>query len=79
VKCEQEQSTSFSQRFSRSYGLLSFIACRVLGDTDKALVAIHNCQQAASRNPPHFESEGAFRSWLVRVLIDEALAIRRRM
>lgn len=78
MKCEQEQSTLFSQRFSRSYALLNFIACRVLGDEDKALVAIQNCRQAASRNPPHFEYEGAFRSWLVRILIDEALAIRRR-
>ena len=78
MKCEQEQST-FSQCFLRSYGLLNFIACRVLGDEDKALVAIQNCRQVASRNPPHFEYEGAFRSWLVRILIDEALAIRRRM
>jgi DNA-directed RNA polymerase specialized sigma24 family protein len=79
VKCEQEQSTTFSQRFSRSYGLLNFIACRVLGDEGKALVAIQNCHRAASRNPPHFEYEGAFRSWLVRILIDEALAVRRGM
>ena len=79
MKYEQEQSTIFSKRFLRSYGLLRFIACHVLGDEDKALVAIQNCRQAASHNPPHFESEGAFRSWLVRILIDEALAIRRRM
>ena len=57
--------------------MLNFIACRVLCDEGKALVAIQNCRQAASRNPPHFEYEGAFRSWLVRVLIDEALAILR--
>ena len=31
----------------------------------------------ASRNPPRFEYEGAFRSWQVRVLIDEALVILR--
>ena len=79
MKCEQEQSSVFCQRFLRSYGLLNFIACRLLGDEDKALVAIQNCRQAASRNPPHFEYEGAFRSWLVRILIDEALAVRRRM
>lgn len=79
MKCEQEKTTTFSQRFSRSYALLNFIACRVLGDEDKALVAIQNCREAASRNPPHFQSEGAFRSWLVRILIEEALAIRRRM
>ena len=37
-----------------------------------------NCRITASRNPPTFEYEGAFRSWLVRVLIDEALAIVRQ-
>jgi len=79
VKCEQEQFTIFSERFLRSYGLLNFIACRVLADEDKALLAIQNCREAASRNPPPFQSEGAFRSWLVRILIEEALAIRRRM
>ena len=75
VKREEEQSVIFVRRFLRSYRLLNFIACRVLGDEDSALVAILNCWRAASRNPPHFEYEGAFRSWLVRVLIDEALAI----
>jgi DNA-directed RNA polymerase specialized sigma24 family protein len=80
VKCEQEQSTTFCQRFSQSYGVLSFIARRVLGgDENKALLAIQNCRKTASRNPPHLEPEGAFRSWLVRILIEEALAIRRRM
>jgi len=33
--------------------------------------------RTASRNPPKFDSEGAFRSWLARVLIHEALAILR--
>ena len=40
-------------------------------------LAIQNCWRTASRNPPHFEYEGAFRSWLVRIIIDEALAILR--
>jgi hypothetical protein len=78
VKREEKQSVIFVWRFLRSYRLLNFIACRVLGDEDRALVAILNCWQAGSRNPPHFEYEGAFRSWLVRVLIDEALAILAR-
>ena len=36
---------------------------------------------AYSRPPitfPQFENEGAFRSWLVKVLIDEALLISKR-
>jgi hypothetical protein len=77
VKSEEEQSAIFVRRFLRTYRLLNFIACRVLGDRERAPIAILNCWQAASRNPPHFEYEGAFRSWLVRVLIDEALAILR--
>ena len=75
VKGEQEQPAIFVERFLRAYRLLDFIGCRVLCDKKRAQIAIHNCWQTASRNPPRFEYEGAFRSWLVRVLIDEALAI----
>jgi DNA-directed RNA polymerase specialized sigma24 family protein len=75
VKGEQERPEIFAQRFLRSYRLLHFIACRVLGDDEIAPIAIQNCWRTASRDSPHFEYEGAFRSWLVRVLIDEALAI----
>ena len=74
---DQEQSAIFAQRFLRSYRLLHFIACRVLGDQQRAPMAIEKCWLTASRNPLHFEYEGAFRSWLVRVLIDEALVILR--
>jgi len=59
-------------------GLLDFIACRVLRDKKRAQIAIHNCWQAAARNPPRFEFEGAFRSWLARVLIDEAFSSRAK-
>jgi hypothetical protein len=72
--CDNE-SAIFFQRFLRSYRLLDFIACRVLGDEKRATIAIQHCWRIASRNPPAFEYEGAFRSWLVRVLIDEAQAI----
>src|SRR5215467_7762045 len=76
VKSEQEQSAIFAERFLRAYRLLDFIACRVLCDEQRAHIAIDNCWRRASRNPPRFEYEGAFRSWLIRVLINEALAIR---
>jgi len=36
-----------------------------------------NCWLTTSRNPPELNYEGAFRSWLARVLIDEAIAILR--
>ena len=37
--------------------------------------AVQNCWIRASRNLPSFESEGPFRSWIVRILISEALSI----
>jgi DNA-directed RNA polymerase specialized sigma24 family protein len=64
--------------FSRCFGVLHFIACRVLGGPEGADLAIANCWVVASRSAPSFVSEGAFRSWLLRVLIDEALIIRRQ-
>ena len=67
----------FRVRFWRCQRLLHFIACRVLGGYERADEAVENCWLTASQNPPCFEYEGTFRSWLVRVLIDEALAILR--
>ncbi len=74
----QEHPVVFESRFSRCCPLLEFLACRILGGHEDVEMAVQNCRIAASRNPPRFEYEGAFRSWLVRVLIDEALAIRQR-
>jgi DNA-directed RNA polymerase specialized sigma24 family protein len=74
---QQENPAVFHARFSRCSRLLHFIACRVLGGCERAGEAIENSWLRASWNPPRFEYEGAFRSWLVRVLIDEALAILR--
>jgi DNA-directed RNA polymerase specialized sigma24 family protein len=39
-------------------------------------VCVQNCWIRACRNPQRFESEGAFRSWVLRLLISEALSIR---
>jgi DNA-directed RNA polymerase specialized sigma24 family protein len=68
----------FEDRFARCRRLLHFLAARILGSPDEAEDAVRNCRAAASRNPPSFESEGAFRSWLARILIDEACALIRR-
>ena len=73
----EEDPAVFGERFCRCQRLLHFIACRVLGSPERADDAIENCWLMASRNPPRFEYEGAFRSWLVRVLIDQALALLR--
>jgi DNA-directed RNA polymerase specialized sigma24 family protein len=73
----REGPVDFASRFSRCHHLLHFIACRVLGGAERGEDAIENCWRTASQNTPTFEYEGAFRSWLIRVLIDEALAILR--
>jgi hypothetical protein len=73
-----EDSALFDFRFSRSYRLMHFIACRILDDPEQATKAVENCRHSASVRAPRFEYEGAFRSWLARVLIDEALLLLGR-
>ena len=74
----RQQSAVFDARFSRCREMLHFLACRVLGSPERADDVVENCRVTASQNPPTFEYEGAFRSWLVRILIDEALVIVRQ-
>ena len=72
-----ERDIAFMERFWRRNSLLHFLAYRILGTHEGAGNAVENCRIVASRNPPGFEYEGAFRSWIARILIDEALAILR--
>lgn len=74
----QELSDVFEGRFLRCRPLLQFLAFRILGSHEEAKKAVQQCESRASRISPKFEYEGAFRSWLVRVLIDEAVAILRQ-
>ena len=76
-KFEQDSAT-FDARFWRCHSMLRLIAYRVLGNCERAEIAIRNCWLTASHYAPRFDSEGAFRSWLLRVLIDEALALVTR-
>jgi DNA-directed RNA polymerase specialized sigma24 family protein len=78
-KCREspEQTQGLASRFSRYRRLLYSLACSVLGDIQAAENALENWWRTASRSPTECDYEGAFRSWLVRVLIDEALAILR--
>jgi len=71
----QNETSAPDTQLSRYRGLLYFVASRVLEDRQGAEEAVENCLLAAIRNPPTFDSEGAFRSWLIRILIDEALQI----
>jgi DNA-directed RNA polymerase specialized sigma24 family protein len=69
----------FELQFSHSRRLLLFVARRILNCAQEAEEAVKNCRLTASCNPPAFSSEGAFKSWLVRILIDEAtLMLRKR-
>jgi DNA-directed RNA polymerase specialized sigma24 family protein len=54
---------------------LSLVAYRVLGNHEEAEEAVQNSLRTAADNVQRFEHEGAFRSWLVRVLIDEAVIL----
>jgi DNA-directed RNA polymerase specialized sigma24 family protein len=72
-----QQELIFDAWFWRCYRMLHFIACRVLGGPERAEEAIGSCWRIASRHPQRFEHEGEFRSWLLRVLIDEALVLFR--
>jgi DNA-directed RNA polymerase specialized sigma24 family protein len=74
----ERDAALFDRRFWRCRRLLQFIACRILNDPEQAKKAVENCWLSASARAPHFEYEGAFRSWLLRVLIDEALLLFRQ-
>ena len=63
------------ERALRYRRLLHFVTYRLLGDSDRAALAVENCLYSASHRATQFDCEGAFRSWLVRLAIDEALGI----
>jgi hypothetical protein len=60
---------------SRYRHVLSLIAHRVLGNHEESERAVRNCIRVAAVRAPRFDHEGAFRSWLARILIDEAVTI----
>ena len=68
-------SSDFERRFSKNRNLIAFVARRVLDSQDEAEAAVKECFKTASHNPPVFTSDGAFRSWILRMVIDEALHI----
>jgi DNA-directed RNA polymerase specialized sigma24 family protein len=74
----EDPRTTFELRFSRCRRLLFFIANRILNCAQEAEEAVKNCRLTASCNPPAFPSDGAFKSWLVRILIDEATLLLRK-
>ena len=77
-KSLQEHPKVFEERFWQCHDSLFFIACRVLGSARGADEVVQDCFLKASRNPPRFESDGDFGSWVLRILIDEALLTRHQ-
>jgi DNA-directed RNA polymerase specialized sigma24 family protein len=75
ISNSQEKLEALDIWFSRNRRALSLVAYRVLGNHEEAEDAVQNCLRAAADNVPWFEHEGAFRCWLVRVLIDEAVLL----
>jgi len=71
----QEDLDSLDVLFSRYRRVLYRVAYRVLDNHQEAKDAVLNCFLAASCDSPRFANEATFRSLLVRVLIDEALAL----
>jgi hypothetical protein len=71
----QSQVEKLDEWFSRCRNTLEYTACLILADSKMAESAVQNCWFEAVRNPPGFEIEGAFRSWILRRVINDALHI----
>lgn len=70
------EAGGFDAQFERCRTSLELVARRVLGGERGAEEAVQRCHATAKLHPRHFESEGAFRSWLLRILIEEALNLK---
>ena len=75
LKSSADNRISFYVRAARYHRLLYFVADHVLGNPDRAAIAVENCLLWASRHFARFDDEGEFRNWLVRLALDESLAI----
>jgi RNA polymerase sigma-70 factor, ECF subfamily len=69
---------AWSMLFSRYHRFLYSLACRTLGGRDDADDAVQNCLVQALRNLQQFNNAGAFRSWLARILVNEAIVLIRK-
>jgi DNA-directed RNA polymerase specialized sigma24 family protein len=65
----------FADWFARCRKTLHYMADLILNNSEMAEHAVQNCRLKASRDLPGFESEGEFRGWIFRLLINEALKI----
>ena len=75
VKLAIESGEELEQRFSSCTGMLRLIAERVLNGAEDVEEAMQRSYEAASSQRRRFRSEGEFRRWLVRTVLNEALMI----
>lgn len=75
LESAKDNHISFCVRAARYHRLLYFVAHRVLGNRERAVIAVGNCLFSAARDFTRFDDEGDFRTWLVRLALDESLAI----
>jgi len=74
----QGDSDAFEILFSRYRPILYRLAQRILRNHEESEDAVQNCSLAAFRKMTSFKYEGAFRSWLARILFNEAITILRK-
>ncbi|PWU09190.1 MAG: hypothetical protein C5B47_03715 [Verrucomicrobia bacterium] len=71
-----EHPIVFVERFWKWRDSLYVVALRMLHDPHDATQVVEACFRRACPKPPKFSSDGAFGSWLLRLLIDEAVKAR---
>ena len=74
----REQTEKVDEWLLRSNNTLHYIAKLILSSSELAAFAVERCRLRALEVSPSFAREGPFRSWVFRVLIDEALLIMNR-
>jgi RNA polymerase sigma-70 factor (ECF subfamily) len=74
----QGDREAFDILFARYRSLLYRLAYRILRNCEEAEDAVQNCSLLAFCKLTGFKHEGAFRSWLVRILVNEAVSILRK-
>jgi RNA polymerase sigma-70 factor (ECF subfamily) len=74
----QGNGDAFEILFSRYRPILYRLAQRILHNREESEDAVQNCSLAAFRKLKSFKYEGAFRSWLARILVNEAITIFRK-
>ena len=74
----QGDRNAFEILFSRYRLILYRLAQCILRNGDESEDAVQNCSLVAFRKMESFKYEGAFRSWLVRILVNEAITILRK-